>query len=123
MAEIKTINGPTREDGSPLFSKNLRKQWNEACLQTGIPALTLSTCARIMAILYHYGNNEAMVLSPHFRADCEYVQKRYHIQGGETPDLDFIKEFQPIERGLRDLKEPPQWAKELMKNMYNITIY
>lgn len=122
MAEIKTINGPTREDGSPLFSKNLRKQWNEACLQTGIPALTLSTCARIMAILYHYGNNEAMVLSPHFRADCEYVQKKYHLQGGETPDLDFVEEYAEVNALLEDCDKPPQWATDLMKSMYDIEI-
>lgn len=102
--------------------KSLRQQWNEACLQVGLPSLTLNTCAKIMAILMHYGNNEAMVLSPHFRADCEYVQKRYHIQGGKTPDLEFIEEFQPIEKELRDLEQPPGWAKHLMKNMYNIEI-
>lgn len=111
------------DDGTPLFSKSLRQQWNEACLQVGLPSLTLNTCAKIMAILYHYGNNEAMVLSPHFRADCEYVKKRYHIQGGETPDEDFVDEYAEVNALLEDCKEPPKWAKDLMKEMYNITIY
>ena len=101
---------------------NLRQQWNEACLQVGIPALTLPTCARIMAILYHYGNNEALVLSPHFRADCDYIQKRYHIDGGETPDADFVKELQEVNEQLEGKPEPPQWAVDLMKGMYNIQI-
>lgn len=122
MNEVKTIDGPVREDGSPLFGKCLRKQWNEACLQTGIPALTLPTCARIMSILMHYGNNEAMVLSPHFRADCEYVQKRFHIEGGESPDAEFAEALQEVEKQLRDLDQPPQWAVTLMKEMYNINI-
>lgn len=103
-------------------AESLRQQWNEACLQVGLPALTLQTCARIMAILLHYGNNEAFVLSPHFRADCEYVKKRYHINGGESPDIEFVVAFQAVEKKLRGLEQPPQWAKELMKEMYNISI-
>lgn len=102
--------------------ENLRKQWNEACLQTGIPALTLPTCARIMAILYHYGNNEAFVLNSHFMADCEYVQNRFHLKGGETPDVDFVEEYAEVNALLEDCDTPPQWAKTLMKEMYNINI-
>lgn len=102
---------------------NLRQQWNEACLKIGIPALTLHTCARIAAILMHYGNNEAMVLSPHFRADCDYIQQRYHVQGGESPDIEFVAELQEVNRELEGQAEPPQWAKTLMKEMYNIEIY
>ena len=101
---------------------NLRQQWNEACLQTGIPALTLATSARLMAILMHYGNNEALVLSPNFRADCEYIQKRYHIEGGESPDKEFSEAFRPIEKELRDLDKPPEWVVKLMMEMYNIKI-
>lgn len=100
---------------------NLRKQWNEACLQTGIPALTLATSAKLMAILMHFGNNEALVLSANFRADCEYVQKRYHIEGGESP-VEFVEAFRPVEKELRDLDQPPEWATKLMMEMYNIKI-
>lgn len=122
MSEVKTINGPTREDGSPLFSRNLRKQWNEACLQLGIPALTTATCARIMAILLHYGNSEAMVLNQHFTADCEYVQKRFRIMGGQSPDPDFARELQAINAELEACTQPPQWAVTLMQEMYGIKI-
>ena len=69
------------------FRNTLRHQWNEACLQLGLPSLTIDTSAKIMAVLYQYGNNEAMVFNYHFVADCEYIQKRFHIQGGEHPML------------------------------------
>ena len=108
------------------MSECLRQQWNEACLSLGIPALTTATSAKIMAILLHYGNNEAMVLSPHFRADCDYIQRRYHIQGGEIPDEEFATELRKYNSELERLgtfAKPPQWAVDLMKNMYNITIY
>ena len=115
----KSIRRSTRH---PSTMDNLRKQWNEACLQTGIPALTLPTCARLMAILMHFGNNEALVLSANFRADCEYIQKRYHIEGGESPDMEFVDAFRPVEKELRDLDQPPEWAVRLMKEMYNINL-
>ena len=59
------------------FRNTLRHQWNEACLQLGLPSLTIDTSAKIMAVLYQYGNNEAMVFNYHFVADCEYIQKRF----------------------------------------------
>lgn len=104
------------------MSECLRQQWNDMCLQLGIPSLTIATCAQLMAILMHFGNNEAFVLSPHFRADCDYIQKRFLINGGETPDPDFIAEFQFYSEQVENLTEPPQWAKKLFKDMYNINI-
>lgn len=100
----------------------LRQQWNDACLSLGIPALTTATSAKIMAILLHYGNNEAFVLSPHFRADCDYIQKRYHVNGGEVPERDFAKELQYYDKQLKTSNKPPKWAVELVKGMYNINI-
>ena len=40
------------------YEKTLRHQWNEACLQLDLPSLTTDTAAKIMAVLYVYGNNE-----------------------------------------------------------------
>lgn len=75
-----------------------------------------------MAILMHFGNSEALVLSANFRSDCEYIQKRYHIEGGESPDMEFVDAFRPVEKELRDLDQPPEWAVRLMKEMYNINL-
>lgn len=36
MSEVKTINGPMKEDGSPFFARNLRRQWNDACPTAGL---------------------------------------------------------------------------------------
>lgn len=102
-------------------NKSLREQWNEACLSIGLPALTLDTAARIMAILYRYGGGmEDFTLSPHFMADCRYIQKRWHIEGSETPDAEFVEVLQEIDETLED--EPPQWAIDLIWNMYHIKL-
>lgn len=109
------------------FKETLRHQWNEACLQLGLPSLTIDTAAKIMAVLYQYGNNEHMVLNNHFQADCHYIQKRFHIQGGETPDKEFVKKYN---MWLGDIMEYERthpegivpWAVELFNNMYNIKL-
>ena len=109
------------------FKETLRYQWNEACLQLGLSSLTTDTAAKIMAVLYVYGNNENMVLNNHFQADCDYIQKRYHIQGGETPDVDFVVKFQYWHKEIMDYeKEHAEgiipWAVKLFSEMYNIKL-
>ena len=111
------------------FRNTLRYQWNEACLQLGLPSLTIDTSAKIMAVLYQYGNNEAMVFNHHFVADCEYIQKRFHIQGGETPDAEFVAKYN---KWLSDILEYEKnhpgtddivpWAVKLFKDMYDIKL-
>lgn len=102
--------------------QSLRKQWNDACLQLGIPALTTATSAKIMAILLHFGNNDAFVLSPHFRADCEYIQNRFHIHGCGVPDTEFTEYLKEYDAELKLCDKPPKWAVDLIKGMYNINI-
>lgn len=110
------------------FKETLRHQWNEACLQLGFPSLTTDTAAKIMAVLYVYGNNENMVLNNHFQADCNYIHKRYHIQGGETPDMDFVVKFQywlgEITKYEQEHSEGiVPWAVKLFDEMYSIKLW
>lgn len=107
----------------------MRKQWCDACLSVGIPALSLDTSAQIFAILLEWGNNEAFVLSGHFLADSEYIQTRYRVSGGETPDPDFAEALRYWVYRLRSDAihkdgqiRPPEWATELMQQMYEIKI-
>lgn len=100
----------------------LRQQWNEACLSVGIPALTLETSAKIMAVLLHFGNNEAFTHSSHFMADVDYIVRRYNLGGGLVPDTDFVRAFQRWESVLEPADTPPSWAVDLFKKMYNINI-
>ena len=108
------------------MKENLRQQWNEACLQCGIESISVQKAAKIMAVLMIFGNNEAMVMNRHFTADCEYIQKRFRINGGEVPDATFaeyLKEY------VADLKEAdrqgfiPQWAEKLFMEDYEIRLY
>ena len=54
--------------------------------------------ARLMAIMQVFGNNEHFTHSPKFLEDCKYIQELYHIEGGETPDAEFVQCYPKWER-------------------------
>lgn len=119
------------------MKQNIKQLFNEALLSVGIPAISLDTSARIYAVLYVHGNREEFVLNGNFVADVKYIQKRYHISGGEVPCADFvfalrkyIKNLEEYERTHQDDKEKeclfkpriPSWAIELFKTRYDIKL-
>lgn len=99
------------------------KRWLHDCLTIGMPAISLDTSARILAIVCVLGNNENMVMSPKCRADLEYIQKRFGIDGGETPDRDIIAPLKEYISELEKSKEVPQWADKIFKERYGIKLY
>ena len=113
----------------------LQRDWLEACEQVGLPAITLDTSARLMAIVYvHGGGEEDMVLNQKFVNDVQYIQRRFHIQGGERPDAEFVTAMQGYVRQLEDyLKECravnksdtqiPDWAHRLMRDRYGMKLH
>lgn len=120
-----------RSDGS------LRAAWNEACLQCGLPAISRDTSARIMAVLHvESGCTTAVTHSPKLRADLKYIQRRFGIEGGATPDAAFVRSFShyvhEIEAHQRQSKGHtaltlaeqawPEWARTLYQDNYNVNL-
>ena len=118
-------------------ANTFRIAWNNACLQTDIPAISLDTSARIMAVLHvESGCTTAVAHSPKLRADLEYIQKRFGISGGKTPDAAFVKQFrhyvheieahQKRSRGKAALSTEerawPEWARSLYMDAYNVKL-
>lgn len=116
---------------------DFRAMWNNACLQAGLKSISTDSAARIMAVLYIHGNNEAFCLNRKFLADAEYIQKEYHIAGCETPDPVFatlvrkyskeLTEYCQIHKGDKTdgsaFGDPkPKWAIDLFKERYNIEL-
>lgn len=110
----------------------LQRDWLEACEQMGIPAITTDTSARIMAIVYvHGGGEEEMVLNRKFTNDVQYIQRRFHIQGGEVPDGKFVGLLQGYVRELEDYMHQhlhdstaiPEWGHKLMRDRYGMKLH
>lgn len=108
------------------FVDPIRDDWNSAMLQVGIPAISTDTAAKIMAVLYLYGNNEDMVYNKKLLADIRYIQRRFCICGGKTPNPNLIHAINcNIAQAHAYEKEHhtiPEWAKTLFSEWYNIEL-
>ena len=116
----------------------LREQWNNMCLSAGIPAISKDTCARILAVVYLYGNNEAFIDNKPFLADIGYIKARFGIYGGGIPDAGFIELLKRYIHGLEAYEKAHKddgteggavfklhvqpWAIDLFKERYGIKL-
>ena len=71
-----------------------REAMYDAALEVGLPIVSRETCAIICAMLLVWGNDERF--THHHRLVCElrYAQKRFRIEGSESPDPDFTRLLQ-----------------------------
>lgn len=99
------------------------KRWLRDCLTIGLPAISTDTSARILAVVCVLGNNENMVMSPKCRAELEYIQKRFGIDGGEVPAAEIIPLLKQYVAELEKATEVPQWAEKIFKERYGIKLY
>ena len=77
---------------NPQFKQ--REAMYDAALAAGLPIVNRETCAIICAMLLVWGNDERF--THHHRLVCElrYAQKRFRIEGSESPDTDFTRLLQ-----------------------------
>lgn len=110
------------------------QQYLENCLQCGIPAISTDKAAKILAMLYVLGgSHSSYTYSTNLRASLEYIKKRFHIDGGETPDasiIPLIKQYsQELETAYANADERsevglrtnwyPEWASKIAEE-YNL---
>lgn len=100
----------------------------DTALQAGIPIISLDTSARILAVLYVHGNNEFMVHSDKFHVEINYIQKRFRIEGGDSPDRaiipklkQYIEELEQFEQTYPN-KRFPEWADKLFRERYGFKL-
>ena len=105
------------------IAAQLQKDWLDACMSAGIPAVTTDTAARVLAVLYVFGGeHEEMTLNVKFTQEVKYIQKRFHIEGGEVPDETFVLTLQHYIKELEKQNDPPEWAVNLYRDRYGIKV-
>ena len=116
----------------------LYKDWLGAFASIGTPAISRDTAARILAVVYLHGNNEAFVYNRKFLSEIDHIKQMYHVDGGESPDAELVVLIRKYTRELEDYYQQnkdrqtdsgavfhspaPEWARKLFMERYGIKI-
>jgi hypothetical protein len=119
-------------------TNELYKDWLGAFATIGMPAISRDTAARILAVTYVNGNNEAFVYNEKYLHDIHHIQQMYHVDGGESPNAELVVLIQqyvneleayrdqhandPNECGAVFQNKAPEWAQKLFKDKYGIKL-
>ena len=119
-------------------ASELYRDWLGAFAAIGTPTIGRDTAARILAVTYVHGNNEALVYNSKYLQDIHHIEKIYHVEGGESPDADLvmlIKQYvseleqyrdehdnDPNESGAVFQNKAPEWARKLFMEKYGIKL-
>ena len=119
-------------------AKELYKDWLGAFAAIGTPAIGRDTAARILAVTYVHGNNEALVYNEKYLQDIHHIQLMYHVEGSESPDADlvmlikqYVKELEdyrdqhdndPTESGAVFQNKAPEWARKMFVEKYGVKL-
>lgn len=116
---------------------DLYKDWLGAFQSIGTPAISHDTAARILAVTYVHGNNEELVYNKKYLAEVEHIQKMYHVEGGESPDVELVELIQQYVKELEQYRDEhandqtgeavfrnhaPEWAHKLFKARFGIKL-
>lgn len=76
---------------SILDNPQFKQRWAmyETSLQAGLPIVSREVCAIICAMLEVWGNHEMFTHNHRLVCELLYAQKRFHIEGSESPDAQF----------------------------------
>lgn len=80
-----------------------------------------------LAILHVAGNNELMTHSYKFIGDVTFAQEKFHISGGQRPDIWIVGQLRTKIAELEKYEEKhhdyPDWAKDFMMRRYGIKLF
>ena len=72
----------------------------ETALAAGLPIVNTETCAIICAMLVVHGNHEMFTHNHRLVAELLYAQKRFKVEGGESPVVHFAMLMKGYVNGL-----------------------
>ena len=105
---------------SLLDNPQYKERWAmyESALAVGLPIVSRETCAIICAMLLVWGNHE--MFTHHHRLVCElrYAQKRFRIEGSESPDADFTRLLQSYVSQLELMQQRENRVPEHIDNLF-----
>ena len=117
-------------------ASELYRDWLGAFAAIGTPSIGRDTAARILAVTYVHGNNEALVYNYKYLHDIYHIQQMYHFEGGESPDGELVELIRQYIKELEHYRDEhdtgesdavfknkaPEWAHKLFKEKYGIKL-
>lgn len=119
-------------------ANELYKDWLGAFAAIGTPAIGRDTAARILAVTYVHGNNEALIYNNKYLQDIHHIQQMYHIHGTGVPDPELVELIQQYIKELEQYRDEhdndknesgavfqskaPEWAHKLFMDKYGIKL-
>ena len=95
-----------------------REAMYDAALEVGLPIVSRDTCAIICAMLLVWGNHEMLTHHHRLVAELRYAQKRFHVSGSETPDLDFARTLQYYVSQLQLMQDREQRVPDHINQLF-----
>lgn len=94
----------------------------QSALQVGLPIVSEEVCAIICAMLVVHGNHEMFTHNHRLVCELQYAQKRFKVEGGESPDTHFASLVKGYINGL-ELRyqregDVPDEIEELFRERY-----
>ena len=90
----------------------------ETALAAGIPIVSTETCAIICAMLLVWGNTAEFTHNHRLVCELQYAQKRFGIEGGESPDPDFAAVLQSYVSQLQLMQDREQQVPDHIDNLF-----
>ena len=108
--------------------ENFREAMYDTCLSAGLEIVPIDVAARVMAFIGLQGGDESVTYSPRMMCEIKHIQKKYHINGGEIPDKDFVLLLQGYTKELTEYTashngEWPEWLNKMIEERYNFKPY
>lgn len=108
--------------------ENFRKAMYDTCLSAGLEIVPMDVGARVMAFAGIASGDERVTHSPRMITELQHLQKKYHIQGGEVPDKDFVTLIQEYTKELKEYTDTHDgewcpWLNKLIEERYGFKPY
>jgi hypothetical protein len=101
-------------------NQQYKERWAmyQSALAAGIPIVNRETCAIICAMLLVWGNSEEFTHNHRLVCELTYAQKRFHVEGGESPDPEFSAILQSYVSQLQIVQDRESRVPDHIDNMF-----
>lgn len=95
-----------------------REAMYDSALSVGLPIVSKEICAIICAMLLVWGNSEEFTHNHRLVCELRYAQKRFHINGSESPNQDFAAILKSYVSQLEIVQNREQRVPDHIDNLF-----